>query len=117
MYIGNKMEYSKALKKLDSIIRNWKDIDEKNTQFEHRQLKEFTSKLKVHNWKRLDIYNLIHDVLKDEDFPEVIVDIILDFESTITGYCDPACILEFSDEKINSKEELIKYVRGNMWKK
>lgn len=110
------MEYSEVRKKLINIIRNWKDIDEKNVQIEHHQLSEFISNLKELNWRRIDVFDLTHDLLKTEEFSEAQLNIIWDFESSITGHVHQSYILEFPDENFSSEKELVDYVRGGTWK-
>lgn len=110
------MDYITAYKELVSLTKSWKDIDQNNIQPELSQLSDFVDKLIRLNWRRADVYNLFVDILKVEELSNGQTTVLWDCETAITGYCDPAYILRFPDEKITSNEELAHYVRSEVWK-
>ena len=108
-----------AFEKLKKILVSWNDADSEKSM---NSMDYFIEQLIYSKWNRNRIYNFIFIYVRnnlsdlDYDFiPEKALDYLSDIETSIIGYCCPACFLKIPNEPLD-ENELIAYVRGNKWK-
>lgn len=82
-----------------------------------QKVEEFVSNLIQDKWKRKDVYDLVYDIINDLSISisEVGQDILLDVETSLSGYCATNYIYRFPGDP-ESSIELQNYARSSLWK-
>jgi hypothetical protein len=94
-----------------SMIDSWSGTSTPDT------FRRFIADLIARGWTRRDMYDLTNDLLdhEAERSGENAMEELLEFETSLTGWCAASSILRFPCET-EDEAALVAWVRGNEWR-
>jgi len=113
-------QYAIGHKALLEVLRGWdlaENPSEPAWENARNQFASWFERLKDEGWTRKDVYRVVREVLDERPirFSISTLDDLANFESGLTGYCEPKSIVRFPNEP-SDENQLADYVRGNRWR-
>jgi hypothetical protein len=112
----SKEQFDHALSELRDVLRDW-DAESSHHPAQGKTFEVWLEAAQKLGADRRDVHSIVWEILNQDppQFSQDSLNELSEIETALTGYCHPDSIIRFPNEPTD-EEELLKYVRGNVWR-